>query len=355
MRALIVDDDPTYRRILAQSLQRIGVTEVAMAGEIELAMGKLEREVFDVVTIDVVLRGETGLDLMKWVRVHRPALIALLVTSGSAAQASSAVDGLLLGATAVILKPSGPDAPGELDRRLGAALALAERQATDRLPRVASLPLPTLPRASAPLASPGPRELVALGASTGGPAAVLLFLSSLPAEFRAPIVITQHMSAPHVPHLAKLLRERSGLAVAVAEEGEPVESARVYIAPGGAHLRVVRRGARLVLTHDHGEEEHFCRPAVDPMFRSVAAACGASALGVVLTGMGSDGAAGAVALREHGALVIVQDRASSVVWGMPGAVVARGAADMVAPVVELAQWTGATATPNRHTVTWRSA
>lgn len=351
LRALVVDDDATYRRIIDQSLRRLGLTEITMASELGLARSRLEREQIDVVTIDVVLRGESGLDLLKWLRANHPRVIAILVTSGSESQACSAVDGLLLGAAALIIKPSGPDAAATLDAALGEAIGTAtKRPTTGSIPRISAVPHP--PRAASELV-PAPRELVAVGASTGGPPAVLQFLTSLPAAFATPILITQHMPVLHVVHFARLLHERSGRTVAVAEHGEQVVANRVYVAPGGAHLRVVRQAGRLTLLHDDGPEEHFCRPAVDPMFRSVAAACGAAAIGVVLTGMGSDGALGAVAMRERGAPVLVQDKATSVVWGMPGAVVARGAADVVAPVIELAQWT-TTLDGTQHS-RWRTA
>ncbi len=183
-----------------------------------------------------------------------------------------------------------------------------------------------------------PRDVIAVGASTGGPHAVFEFLDALPATRRTPIVVTQHMPEPHVAHFAATLRDRTGLDIAVAVHGELLAPGRIYIAPGGAHLQVVRRGRALALVHDDGVAEHRCRPAVDPMFRSVAAACGAAAIGIVLTGMGVDGAIGAIAMRAAGAPILVQDQASSVVWGMPGAVVARGAADIVGTIAELASW-----------------
>ena len=336
MRALVVDDDPAYRRILDHSLRRIGVDEVSLAGELGLARNKLEREMVDVVTIDVVMRGESGLDLLRWLRANRPNITAILVTSGSESQACSAVDGLLLGAAALIIKPTGPSASSQLDAALSDAIEVPARRASaDSNPRLPAEPMSKIVPRELVAAR---RDLIAVGSSTGGPPAVMLLLTSLPPGWRTPIVITQHMPAPHVPHFATLLRERTGLAVDVAKDGEIVTPGRIYIAPGGAHLRVVKHGQRLALAHDDGPEEHYCRPAVDTMFRSVAAACGAAVIGVVLTGMGADGALGAVALRERGAPVLVQDKASSVVWGMPGAVVGKGAADVIAPVGELARW-----------------
>jgi two-component system chemotaxis response regulator CheB len=338
LRALVVDDSSTYRRALGQSLRRVGVTEVSVAGDLKTARAKLEREPVDVVTIDVVLHGESGLDLLAWLSANRPSVIAILVTAGSEPQACLAVDGLLLGAAGLIVKPTGPEASAQLDAALADTIAAARyrmTRTTTRIPRQSTTPLPSL---AADLV-PAPRDVVAIGASTGGPPAVLQFLSTLPADWQTPVVITQHMPALHVPHFAASLAARTALAVAVAVHGERLAPRRIYLAPGGAHLRVVRQptGA-LILVHDHGPEEHYCRPAVDPMFRSIALACGAAAIGVVLTGMGSDGALGALAMREQGAPILVQDKASSVVWGMPGAVVSRGAADVVASIAELVHW-----------------
>ena len=235
MRALVVDDDAAYRRILDQSLRRIGVAEVGVAGELAVARGKIEREAIDVVTIDVVLRGESGLELLQWLRAHHPKVIAILVTSGSASQACSAVDGLLLGAAGLIIKPTGPDAAARLDAALSQIIAMPGKRAmtTGRIPRLPSQPMP--PIAPQDLVAV-PRELIALGASTGGPPAVLLFLQSLPRGYATPIVITQHMPAPHVPHFATLLRERTGLAVEVAQHGESVAACGAA-SPGSSRAR----------------------------------------------------------------------------------------------------------------------
>jgi two-component system chemotaxis response regulator CheB len=332
LKALVVDDDAAYRRILTLSLQRVGLTQISVAGDLTLARSKLEREAIDLVTIDIVMRGESGLELLQWMRQHHPDIATILVTSGSEAAACRSVDALLLGATALVLKPSGPNASSQLDDSLnrvisGLSVTRPVRTATPGAVKLSATPLL---RAH--------RELIAIGASTGGPPVVLKFLESLPHPLTTPIVITQHMPELHMHHFATLLRERTGLAVAIAEDGEPVLPAHVYVAPGGMHLQVARADRKLVLRHDRGPEEHNCRPAVDPMFRSVAQTCGAAVIGVVMTGMGSDGALGAVALRERGAAIVIQDRNSSVVWGMPGAVAAKGAADVISPGDSLADW-----------------
>jgi two-component system chemotaxis response regulator CheB len=195
------------------------------------------------------------------------------------------------------------------------------------------------------LTMPRARELLAVGASTGGPPVVLEFIRTLPADLAMPVVITQHMPESHLPHFARLLADQSKRPVALGVDGELLAPGRFYVAPGGRHMLVVRDRAGLRIALDNGPEEHFCKPAVDPMFRSVAAACAGTAIGVVMTGMGSDGALGAVELRAAGIPVAVQDEASSIVWGMPGATFAAGAADAVVPGDQLARTVAAWMSP----------
>jgi two-component system chemotaxis response regulator CheB len=334
LRALVLDDDPVYRHIVTSSLNRIGIKETSVAGDLNIAQGKLEREKFDIVTIDVVLKQGSGLDLLKWVKSNQPNLISILVTAGSNAHATREVDALLLGASSLVLKPGGADAASKLDKSfhdiIEGILNDRESHAHPASPVVANSALNGL--------FPEYRELIAVGASTGGPAIVHQFLSSLPSGYETPIVITQHMPTLHIDHFAKLLNDRTGHTVTVARDGERIEPGRVYVAPGGLHLVLKREGNSLIMHHDNGPEEHNCKPAVDPMFRSIAKACGSRCVGIVMTGMGSDGALGAVELRAKGAPVVVQDKASSVVWGMPGAVVQKNAASVVVPGSQLASW-----------------
>jgi two-component system chemotaxis response regulator CheB len=196
---------------------------------------------------------------------------------------------------------------------------------------------PPQPAASERL-NPRPREVIAIGASTGGPPVLLEFLNALPRDYATPMMIVQHMPVLHMPHFADLLRQRSKRQVVIPADGETVLPGRVYVAPGGLHMMLKRSAKGLILLHSDGPEEHNCKPAVNPLFRSVAAVCGHLATAVVLSGMGEDGATGAGEMRAAGAPILVQDRDSSVVWGMPGAVVARGAADFVATAGELAKW-----------------
>jgi len=187
-------------------------------------------------------------------------------------------------------------------------------------------------RLSPPLGRRPPVEIVAIGASTGGPNALAMLLTQLPAEFPVPIVIVQHMLATFTRHFAERLATQCRIKIVEASAGDVLVPGQAYIARGDHHLLVERRTGRATLAMNQGEVENFCRPAVDVLFRSVAHIYGAGALAVVLTGMGHDGLLGCGAIREAGGDVIVQDEASSVVWGMPGFVARAGLASQVMPL-----------------------
>ena len=178
--------------------------------------------------------------------------------------------------------------------------------------------------------------MLAIGSSTGGPDALTSVLPRLPASFPVPVVIVQHMPPVFTRMFAQRLDSKCALSVKEAEHGDLVVPGRVLIAPGDKHLELKRVGTSVVAQLTSGPPENFCRPAVDVLFRSVAQVYGGSALAVVLTGMGSDGARGAEVLRRAGAEVVAQDEPSSVVWGMPGAVVGAGLAHRVLPLDRVA-------------------
>lgn len=335
IRVLVVDDDPTYRRIVSTILGSMPEVElVGTAATLALARRCIEQGNVDAVTLDCVLRDESGLDLLEWIRATHPKIVVILLTAGQNKAACRAVDALLLGASGIVIKPSGRQAEQELKTALQSALAAAAPQPLSSLPPLRSLP-PGTPQGSRVHAQH--RELIAVGASTGGPPVLLRFLRELPASFDVPIVITQHMHASHLGYFIDLLAAQSGRQVRPARHGELVEPGQTYVAGRAAHLLVERVADQIVLLEDDGPEEHNCKPSVDPMFRSVARTCGEWSVGVVMTGMGSDGALGAAAMRAIGAPVVAQDQATSVVWGMPGATVALGAANKVVAGDALAQ------------------
>jgi two-component system chemotaxis response regulator CheB len=179
-------------------------------------------------------------------------------------------------------------------------------------------------------------DVLAIGSSTGGPDALALVLTAMPTDLAVPIVVTQHMPPVFTRMFAERLNRSTPLRVVEAADGMELTPATVYIAPGDRHLGLLRRGATIVTQLSGAPPENSCRPAVDVMFRSVAALYGAAVCAAVLTGMGQDGRGGAKVLRDAGAEVLAQDEATSVVWGMPGAVVAAGLATEILPLDKIA-------------------
>jgi two-component system chemotaxis response regulator CheB len=182
-----------------------------------------------------------------------------------------------------------------------------------------------------------PPRILLIGASTGGPQALNTLLSGIaPLVDRVPVLITQHMPATFTTILAEHLGRTSGKASAEAEHGEPIRPGRIYVAPGGRHMLVRRSEGHAVLVLDDGPPVNFCKPAVDPMFISAAHVFGAAVMAVVLTGMGSDGTHGAAEVVSAGGSILAQDEATSVVWGMPGAVAQAGHCAAVLPLDDIA-------------------
>jgi two-component system, chemotaxis family, protein-glutamate methylesterase/glutaminase len=191
-------------------------------------------------------------------------------------------------------------------------------------------------RFHAPPPRVGPLKIVAIGVSTGGPDALAKLLPSFPANFPLPIVIAQHMPPIFTELLARRLSSKSSLPVREGRPGELLAPGCIWIAPGDFHMILRQEDHKFFLATHQGPRENFCRPSVDVLFRSVAEAYGASALGVILTGMGQDGLKGCEALSAAGASIVVQDEATSVVWGMPGFVARAGLAEKVLPIGEIA-------------------
>jgi two-component system chemotaxis response regulator CheB len=182
---------------------------------------------------------------------------------------------------------------------------------------------------------PRRRQIVAIGVSTGGPTALAAIVPTLPVDLRVPIVIVQHMPPMFTAFLAERLQKQTSLRVVEATDGAAVVAGTILIAPGDFHLRIRKNGAAVVASLNQQPPENSCRPAVDVLFRSVAEVFGDAAIGVVLTGMGQDGLRGSESLRARGAYIIAQDEATSVVWGMPGAIVRAELADAVVSLSDI--------------------
>jgi two-component system chemotaxis response regulator CheB len=245
-----------------------------------------------------------------------------------------------LGAADYVAKPASDKLGGnELFRRELLEKVIALGHAKKTAPAAAGAPRP-LARPQIPLRRAEMRlpRIIAIGSSTGGLQALLTLLGALPASLRCPIVIAQHMPATFTAVLADHLARASGRPASEAVDGMEIRRGTICVAPGDYHLQVVRENDRCLARLSQTQPENFCRPSVDPLFRSVAQYFGAESCAVVLTGMGSDGCAGARIMAAQGAPVIAQDEASSVVWGMPGAVAAAGICSAILPLTGIAPY-----------------
>jgi two-component system, chemotaxis family, protein-glutamate methylesterase/glutaminase len=331
-RVLIVDDSALVRRMLTDILAGNPAFEVVAAvTNAEQALARLESGKLDVITLDIEMPGMNGIALLEEIRKRAPRLPVVMFSSLTQRGAITTLEALARGATDYATKPSGGKTREEsiehVQRELvPKLLALGQR---------ASVPLSVaLPRTQPRSAPEGNRkiEAVAIGCSTGGPNALSTLFSGLPANLPVPILIVQHMPPIFTKSLAERLNAIGGPAVREASEGDLLEPGVALIAPGGFHMKVVLRGRVASIALDRGPLVNSCRPAVDNLFNSVAETHAGGTLAVIMTGMGSDGLHGCEAIRAKGGQVIVQDEASSVVWGMPGFVAKAGLADAVLPL-----------------------
>jgi two-component system chemotaxis response regulator CheB len=333
-RALVVDDSVVVRRLVSKALEAEGSVEVAgVAADGRIALASVERLQPDAVILDLQMPVMDGLTALDAIRDRWPALPVIIFSTQTAQGAEITLDALARGANDYVLKPSEVLGPTEAMARIAEALVpriLAFCSARTQKPMVP-------PPAGRQRTSPGRIDAVAIAISTGGPTALARVLPELPATLPVPILVVQHMPPMFTRILAERLDRACDLRVVEAADGQAVQPGGVWIAPGDHHMTVERTGAAVRIHTDTGPRENSCRPSADPMFRSVAAAYGPNALGVVMTGMGSDGLRGAEELVAAGAHVLAQDEATSVVWGMPGFVVSGGLADVAVPLEEIAE------------------
>jgi len=338
IRVLVIDDSVTVRQLLVDALSADPeVRVVGTAPNGALGMTLLPRLAPDVVVLDVDMPVMDGLEFLRRVRPAWPKLPVIVFSTYTTHGAVTTLQALWFGASDYVAKPAAGDfesAVAQARRELLPRIkAFAKRDAGDAPAAPGALPRPGRPAAALarPTAPPRP-SVVAIGASTGGPRALAEVLGALPHDLPAPVLVVQHMPALFTRHLADGLAAQCDLPVLEATHGATLEPGSVWIAPGDHHLTVGRDGARLRLWLDRGPAENACRPSVNPLFRSVADVFGHGALGVVLTGMGQDGLEGAARIRAARGQVVVQDEATSVVWGMPGAIARAGFADKVLPL-----------------------
>jgi two-component system, chemotaxis family, protein-glutamate methylesterase/glutaminase len=354
IRVMIVDDAVVVRGLFARWVEaEVDLEMVAALPNARDAIDKIESLDPDVVLLDIEMPELDGLAALPQLLAKRRDLVVIMASTLTRRNAEISLKAMSLGATDYIAKPeSGRDAVGSLAfrheliekvRQLGlrakrlrlasnarvlakSAAAPAGRRAAETAPAFALRPMPIIP----------PRVLL-IGSSTGGPQALTTVIGQLSGVLeRAPVLITQHMPPTFTALLAEHLALISKRPAHEAADGEEINAGTIYLAPGGKHMRVSRRGGIAIIAIDDSDPINFCKPSVDPLFSSAAQVWGSWALGLMLTGMGADGSRGAQAIVAAGGTVLAQDEATSVVWGMPGQVAQLGLCSAVVPLNDIA-------------------
>jgi two-component system chemotaxis response regulator CheB len=338
IRILVVDDSVVIRKLLSDTLSEDRALEVVgTASDGRIALAKIAQLKPDLITLDIEMPVMNGLETLAALRKLYPKLPVIMFSTLTDRGAAATLDALSLGASDYAAKPN-----------TGSPVDSMERIRAELIPKIKALcgvavplklvALPQVrPAVKVRARRTNPRiEIVAIGTSTGGPNALAEVLPRIPNDFPVPIVVVQHMPPIFTRLLAERLASRSAISVEEGSAGVVLSPGHAWIAPGNFHMKVMRAGVNWRLDLNQAPQENSCRPAVDVLFRSVAVAYGENVLGVVMTGMGADGVLGAQNIRDAGGDVIIQDQASSVVWGMPGLVHASGLDDAAYPLEHLA-------------------
>ena len=339
IRVLVVDDSVVIRRLVAHALEEDPLIEVVgAASNGSIALERIPQLNPDVLTVDIEMPEMDGLELLRHIRRQFPHLRAIMFSTLTERGAAITLEALTLGADDYVPKVSNE---GSLDLSL---VRLREQL----LPKIRQFFL--LPQENGRVKKPAEAErrsafrdaalglrprAVVIGVSTGGPAALAAILPRLPSDFSLPVLIVQHMPPLFTRLLAERLGRICGLAVSEGTQAAPVTPGKIWIAPGDFHMKVTGRSGAERLLLDQSPPQNSCRPAADALFTSAAEVYGGAVVAAVLTGMGQDGLSGARVLKARGARILAQDEASSVVWGMPGAVTAAGLADRVLPLDQI--------------------
>jgi two-component system, chemotaxis family, protein-glutamate methylesterase/glutaminase len=342
-RVLIVDDAVVVRKTLSDAVSRDSFLEVVgTASNGRIALAKFAALKPDIILLDIEMPEMDGLETVRELRKIDARVPILMFSTLTERGASATLEALALGATDYLTKPSNTDMAAtsetvthELLPRIRALchlpMSLTADAGTQGVPLAP--PLAVRPKRKPPLIASV--QIVTIGVSTGGPDALARLLPSLPANLPVPVVIAQHMPPIFTSLLAARLSARCSLPVRECKSGENLTAGCVFIAPGDFHVVTCGENGAVRLKTHQGPKENFCRPSVDVLFRTVADVYGARTLAVILTGMGQDGLKGCELLSSLGARILVQDEASSVVWGMPGFVARSGLADKILPLDQI--------------------
>ncbi len=342
IRVLVVDDSVVIRRLVTHALEEDAeIAVVGTASNGSIALQRIPQYNPDVLTLDIEMPEMDGLETLRRLRRDYPQLRVIMFSTLTERGAAVTLEALTLGASDYVTKASNE---GSLDRSMA-------RLREELIPKIKQFFI--LPGRTRPATTPEPAQVhgsllsrskpvsqstcvrpkvVAIGVSTGGPTALGTILPQLPAEFPLPILLVQHMPPLFTRFLAERLCTSCRLPVKEATQGDPVAAGKILIAPGDFHMKVAANGAEARVFLDQSPPQNSCRPSVDALFSSIGETYGGAVIAVILTGMGQDGLRGAEILKTQGASILAQDEASSVVWGMPGAVVNAGLADCVLPL-----------------------
>ncbi len=342
IRVLIVDDSAVIRGALGRIVdEQPDMHVVTTAPNGRVALDALKHTPIDVVLLDIEMPEMDGLTALPLILAGFPSTRVIMASSLTQRGAEVTMQALSMGAADFIAKPAaktGSATLAAISIEIASKVRAVGRAARGRTAVKGGTPTRPMPVRTELLASRTtvavPRVL-AIASSTGGPNALATVLGALPRSFPLPILITQHMPAVFTAMLAQRLERDTGRTCVEAKDGEIIRASVTYVAPGGFHMIVQTNEGVPYVRLTQSEPENYCRPSADPMLRSLAAIYGASMITIVLTGMGEDGMRGCRAVKEHGGRLLVQDEATSVVWGMPGAVVNAGLDPAIAPLSEI--------------------
>ncbi|MFC1614317.1 chemotaxis response regulator protein-glutamate methylesterase [Gemmatimonadota bacterium] len=343
IRVLIVEDNSFHRKILKEALSKVeGVEVLGTANNGKIALDKIAQLNPDLITLDVEMPEMDGIETLRHLKHIAPQITVIMVSAYTVQGARVTMEALALGAFDFITKPEGTDLKSNIDDlrfQLKAIInasvvrkkirSILNGRLRDDRPVSESAPVDASLTGKSSIS--GPVDIVAIGTSTGGPRALTQVIPKLPHDLKVPVTIVQHMPPVFSTAFAESLDKESSVTVVEARSGQRLEPATVYLAPGGKHMKVVRQektGHPGVLITDDPPENN-CKPSADYLFRSVADLYRNRALGVIMTGMGVDGALGLKLMKRRGARVIAQDQASCVVFSMPSEAIKAGAVDEV--------------------------
>ncbi|MDY6972030.1 MAG: chemotaxis response regulator protein-glutamate methylesterase [Thermodesulfobacteriota bacterium] len=336
LRVLVVDDSAVVRKVFTEELSRErGIEVVGTAPDPYVARDKIVRLKPDVVTLDIEMPRMDGLTFLKKLMKHYP-IPVIIVSSLTKEGGKLAMEALSNGAVEVISKPSAAYSVGDMSIQLADKIRAAARADVRARAQQDTATGPIgLERASQALASTT-NKVIALGASTGGTEAIKTVLSGMPRNSPG-IVVVQHMPAKFTASFAERLDSLCAVDVREAEDGDSIVNGKALIAPGNFHILLKRSGARYFVRVKNGPLVHHQRPAVDVLFKSMADYAGANAVGILMTGMGADGAEGLLKMKQAGAGTIAQNEETCVVFGMPKEAIRLGAADKVVGLQDIAR------------------